>query len=96
MTSKQKTTLRQFITALILIVICLMADNVSAQTKKSKKQSVIVLNAGKSADGRKLYNVIFPDGKAMEFMYNEEVQHGLKTGIWKYNDFLVFNKSNGK
>jgi hypothetical protein len=32
MTNKQKTTLRQFITALILVVICLLADNVSAQT----------------------------------------------------------------
>jgi hypothetical protein len=73
-----------------------MADNVSAQTKKPKKQHVIVLNAGKSADGRKLYNVFFSDGKVLEFMYNEEVKHGIKTGIWEYNDFLVFNKNKGK
>jgi hypothetical protein len=37
-------------------------------------------------DGRKLYAVLFKDGTALDFMYIEEINHGIKTGKWEYNE----------
>jgi hypothetical protein len=56
----------------------------------SCSQTVKVTNAG-DVDGRRVYNVKFPDGKVLDHMYAEEVTRGLNTGIWEYDEDLKLN-----
>jgi hypothetical protein len=51
---------------------------------------VVIQNAG-DVEGRKTYHVKV--GKVTyEYMYAEEISHGLTTGVWVYNEDLKLNK----
>jgi hypothetical protein len=52
----------------------------------SRYTTVKVRDADNTVDGRKTFNVFFKDGRVMQFMYAEEVLHGLSTGNWGYNE----------
>lgn len=64
----------------IIIIVC------KSHEPDHKSISVVYTN---QVDGRNVYSVIFADGKVMDGLYNEEIQHGIKTGEWEYNEDLV-------
>ena len=77
----------------LILSICLLSFTSFSHDrgkKKNKKQTVLIKQVSKDEEGRKLYNVTFQDGKVIQLMYMEEIKHGLKTGNWKYNDFLIY------
>jgi hypothetical protein len=47
-----------------------------------------------SVDGRPTYTIIFPDGKALDQMYPEELAQGLIDGKWSYDETLIIKKEN--
>jgi hypothetical protein len=51
---------------------------------------VVIENSG-DVEGRKTYHVKVGD-KTYEYMYVEEISHGLTTGVWVYNEDLKLNK----
>jgi hypothetical protein len=48
--------------------------------------NVVIENAG-DVEGRKTYHVKVGDN-TYEYMYAEEISHGLTTGVWVYNEDL--------
>jgi hypothetical protein len=51
---------------------------------------VVIENTG-DVEGRKTYHVKVGE-KTYEYMYAEEISHGLTTGDWVYNEDLKLNK----
>lgn len=45
-----------------------------------------------NVDGRNIYSVIFADGKVLDGLYIEEIQHGIKTNNWIYDEDLVLSE----
>jgi hypothetical protein len=86
--------------ALIMPVLTILAFK--ALTQNTPKEQKIKLNYAKtitdanaiklvfvdSVDGRPVYDVIFPDGKVMDYMYPEEIAHSLIVGKWEYDEDL--------
>lgn len=72
-----------------LILLALMACNKPTTPQPIDNQGIVIYEMHDDVDGRKLFTVVFPDGKALEHMYAEEIAHGLKTGKWEYNEDLT-------
>jgi hypothetical protein len=49
----------------------------------------MLVPTGEQMDGRELYN-LYIDDKVIIYVYKEEVKEYFKTGIFKYNEDLVF------
>jgi hypothetical protein len=71
-----------------LLIAVVITTSLSCESGK-KHIAVVYTN---QVDGRKIYSVIFADGKVMDGLYNEEIQHGIKTGEWEYNEDLVLSE----
>lgn len=78
----------------IIIALSLMLISCSttkpAFNKQELKEGILIVPSDIDPDtDRPMFNVIFPDGKALENMYAEEIAHSLATGEWQYNDMLT-------
>lgn len=80
----------------ILILIVTTALLISCSSKSSGKRKAqrqvsnnIEIEFVDSVDGRPTYNVYFPDGRALDQMYPEEIAQGLIDGNWQYNEFWM-------
>jgi hypothetical protein len=71
------------------LILALMACNKPVAPQPIDPQGIVIYDMHEDVDGRKLFTVVFPDGKALEHMYAEEIAHGLKTGKWEYNEDLT-------
>lgn len=77
------------------VIILLSSVNVYSLPKKKNKKNrdrVVKIISQGSYEGRPLYKVIFSSGKAIEYMYMEEIREGKSTGVWKYNEDLILKK----
>jgi len=63
----------------------------TSQSCESGKKPISVIYTDQ-VDGRKIYSVIFADGKVMDGLYEEEIQYGIKSGEWVYDEDLVLSK----
>ena len=81
---------------LFILSISLLAFGISqAQHKNKKKKScvkVVKIVPQGEHEGLKVYAVLLSDGKVMDYMYQSEIKEAKRTGIWKYNEDLEFNK----
>lgn len=82
--------LATIVIALSLMLISCSTTSKPAFTKQELKEGIVILPSEIDPDtDRPMFNVIFPDGKALENMYAEEIAHSLATGKWEYNDMLT-------
>lgn len=52
------------------------------------KNSFLIIPSD-SVDNRATFSVIFPDNKALDYLYFEELQRGILTNNWSYDEDLV-------
>lgn len=75
----------------LLSYLLLAAVITSFDACKPAKKPISVVFTG-DAEGRKIYSVIFADGKVMDALYMEEIQYGIKTDNWVYDEDLVLSE----
>lgn len=56
------------------------------------KPKVVKISPQGSNDGIKMYKVTLSNGKVMQYMYMAEIKEAKRTGVWKYDEMLEFNK----
>ena len=56
---------------------------------KCDAYSSIIIVPSDTAEGRPTFTVYFSDGKALDYMYAEEIAQSLKTGKWQYDEDLT-------
>jgi hypothetical protein len=64
---------------------------IQKKNKKSRPKVVRIIPQGTN-DGFKTYAVTLSDGTSFEYMYMSEIKEAKRTGIWKYEETLEFNK----
>ena len=70
-----------------LLIAVVITTSLSCESGK-KHISVVFTD---KVEGRNIYSVIFADGKVLDGLYNEEIQHGLKTNNWIYDEDLTLS-----
>ncbi len=60
----------------------------SCSVNRTMTRTKVTIRPFGDVDGRKTYNVYFPNGRVIEQMYAEEVMSGISTGVWQYNEDL--------
>ena len=82
--------LTTIVIALSLMLISCSTTSKPVFTKEELEEGIVILPSEIDPDtDRPMFNVIFPDGKALENMYAEEIANSLATGKWEYNDMLT-------
>jgi hypothetical protein len=56
---------------------------------KCDAYSSVIIVPSDSHDGRPTFTVYFSDGKALDYMYAEEIAQSLNTGKWEYDEDLT-------
>jgi hypothetical protein len=61
---------------------------------KCDAYSSIIIVPSDTTDGRPTFTVYFSDGKALDYMYPEEIAQSLNTGKWDYDETLMLTHQN--
>lgn len=66
---------------------CSNRDLFSKNDNLINHEGITIIETG-DVDGRPTYSVLFQDGKALDYLYAEEIERGLATNKWGYDEDL--------
>lgn len=86
------TAMKKITILAISLLMFTTSQAIDKDKKKSKTPVVVKIIPQGSNDGIKMYAVILSNGKTYDYMYMSEIKQAKRTGIWKYDEMLEYNK----
>jgi len=75
---------------LLVLASCTKHEVKETQAKSLKVYPISITPVDTTMGGEVVFNVLLSDGTGLDYMYIEEVNCGLATGKWEYNEDLYY------